>query len=77
MNLRISLPLSTSISLSLKDVVLRNIENLFEYKKEEENYYKPVRVNNIWRSNYIEYKVTEIEIKHYQLKNILRKLDHI
>ena len=40
----------------MKDIVLRNIKNLFEYEKEEENYYKPVRVNNFWSNNYIEYK---------------------
>ena len=39
----------------IKDIALRNIKNLFEYEKEEENYYKPVRVNNFWRNNYIEY----------------------
>ena len=27
-----------------------------EEKIKEENYYKPVRVNNFWNSNYIEYK---------------------
>ena len=27
----------------IKDIVLRNIKNLSEYEKEEENYYKPVR----------------------------------
>ena len=26
------------------------------YEKEEENYYKPVRINNFWINNYIEYK---------------------
>ena len=30
----------------IKDMVLRNIKNLFTYEKEEENYYKPVRLNN-------------------------------
>ena len=30
----------------IKDMVLRNITNLFTYEKEEENYYKPVRINN-------------------------------
>ena len=30
----------------IKDTVLRNIKNIFEYEKEEENYYKPVRENN-------------------------------
>ena len=40
----------------IKDIVLRNIKNLFEYEKEEENYYKPVRGNNFWSNNYIQYK---------------------
>ena len=40
----------------IKDIVLRNIKNLFEYEKEEKIYYKPVRVNNFWNNNYIEYK---------------------
>ena len=30
----------------IKNMVLRNIKNLFTYEKEEENYYKPVRLNN-------------------------------
>ena len=30
----------------IKDIVLRNTKNLLEYEKEEENYYKPVRINN-------------------------------
>ena len=30
----------------IKDMVLRNIKNLFTYEKEEENYYKLVRLNN-------------------------------
>ena len=30
---------------SIKDRILRNIKNLFEYE-EEENYYKLVRLNN-------------------------------
>ena len=29
----------------IKDMVLRNIKNPFTYDKEEENYYKPVRLN--------------------------------
>ena len=35
----------------INDMVLRNIKNLFEYEKEEEIYYKPVRVNNFWSTN--------------------------
>ena len=62
---------------SIKDRVLRNIKNLFEHEKEEENYYKPVRVSNFFGVTVIlNTKVMVIEIKHYQLKNILIKSDH-
>ena len=37
----------------------------------------PVRVSNFWSDNYIEYVSNDDQIKHYQLKNILTKLDHI
>ena len=40
----------------VKDVVLRNIKNLSEYEKEEEIFYKLVRVNNFRSNNYIECK---------------------
>ena len=30
----------------IKDRTLRDIQSLFEHEKEEENYYKSVRVNN-------------------------------
>ena len=39
-----------------KDRILRDIKSLFEYEKEEENYYRPVRVSNFWSNNYIHYK---------------------
>ena len=32
---------------AIKEKMLRNIKNLFEHK-EEQNYYKPVGVNNFW-----------------------------
>ena len=34
--------------------MLGDIRNFFEH--EEVDYYKPVRVNNSWNNNYIEYK---------------------
>ena len=40
----------------IKDIVLRNFKNLFEYEKEEENYYKSVRVNSTWSNNYFEFQ---------------------
>ena len=64
---------------AFKDIILWDIRNL-SGNEEEENYYKPVRVSNFWSNSYIEYEsngVMVIEIKHYQLKNILIKLDHI
>ena len=63
----------------IKDRLLRDIKNLFEREEEEEeeNYYKLVRVSNFESNNYMNTKVMVIEIKHYQLKNILTKLDHI
>ena len=59
---------------TIKDRILRDIENLIEFKKEEENYYKPVIFGVTIILNV---RATEIEINHYQLKNILTKLDHI
>ena len=41
---------------SEEEKIMKDIRNLFEYKKEEENYYKPVKVNNFWNNNWIEYK---------------------
>ena len=37
---------------AIKYRILRDIKNLFEH--EEGNYYKPVRVRNVWSNNYIE-----------------------
>ena len=59
---------------AIKDKIVRDIRNLLEH--EEEDYYKPVRVINFWRTVIINMKVMVIKIKHYQLKNILIKLDH-
>ena len=36
----------------MNNIVLRYVNNLFENENEEENYYKPVRVNNFWSNNY-------------------------
>ena len=41
---------------AIKNRILRDIKNLFEHEKEEESYYKPVRVSNFRSNNYIEYK---------------------
>ena len=41
-------------SETIKKRIIRDTRNFFEH--EEENYYKPVRVGNFWRNNYIEYE---------------------
>ena len=51
-----------------KNIVLRSIKNLSEYKKEEENPYKYVKVDIFWNNNYIEYKINSDKIKIW-LKN--------
>ena len=58
----------------IKDLVLRNIKNLFEYEKEEENYYKPVRVNNFWRNDYIEYKSNSDKNRIMSVEEYLDKI---
>ena len=60
---------------TIKDKVIRDIRNLFEHEKED--YYKPARVHDFGETNIFNMKVTVIKTKHYKLKNILIKLDHI
>ena len=54
---------------------MRDTRNFFE-PEEEENYYKPVRVVIFGIKMVLNMKVAVIEIKHYQLKNILIKFYH-
>ena len=58
----------------IKDIVLRNIKNLSEYEKEEENYYKLVRVNNFWSNNYIEYKSNDDRNKTLSVEQYVDKI---
>ena len=56
---------------TIKDRIIRDIRNLFEY--EEEYYYKSVRVGNSWSNNYVEYKSKD----YRKTNNTLIKLGHI
>ena len=47
---------------AIKDRILRDIKNCFQH--EEENYYKPVRINNFGVTITLDTKVTVIQIKH-------------
>ena len=43
-------------SKAIKDWIIRNIKKLFEHEKEQENYYKPVRVSGFRSNKYVEYE---------------------
>ena len=61
---------------AIKDSILGDIKNLFEYEKEEANY-KQVNITNFWSNNYIEYKSNGDRNKTLSVENILIKLEHI
>ena len=54
---------------TIKDRIIRDIKSLFE---QENNYYKPIRVGNLWNDSFIEYESNSD--KKNQYKNILMKL---
>ena len=58
----------------IKDIVFKNIKNLFEKEKEEENYQKPVTVNNFQSNNHIEYKSNGDRNKILSVDEYLNKL---
>ena len=62
----------TKKTKAIKDRILRDIKNLFEHK--EEIYYKPVRVNNFWSNNYIEYKSNGDRNKTLSVVEYLNKI---
>ena len=51
--------------------MLRDIRNIFKHEKAD--YYKPVRINNFWNNNYIEYK-TKDDRKTLSVKKYLHKI---
>ena len=57
---------------AIKDRIIRDIKSLFE----QIDYYEPVRVGNFHSNDYIEYESKSIEIKSYQSKNSLKKLNY-
>ena len=58
----------------IRYIVLRNIKNLFEYGKEEEDFYKPVRGNNFQSNNYIEYKCNSDKNRILSVEEYLDKI---
>ena len=56
---------------AVKSRIFRDIRNFFEH---EENYYKPVRVNNAWSTNHIEYESNSNKNKTISVKKYLNKI---
>ena len=42
--------------------------------KQEDNYYKPTRVDNFWNNNYIKYESNSDSNKHVSVKEYLDKI---
>ena len=59
---------------AIKYRILWHIKNLFEHEKEEENYDKPVRWNNFWSNNYIEYESNGETNKTLSAEEYLNKI---
>ena len=57
----------------IKDIVLGNIKEFFEYEKVEKYYYKPIKVNTSWSNNYIEYKINGDKNRILSVKEYLNK----
>ena len=58
----------------IKDIVRSNIKNLFEYEKEEENFYKPVRVNIFCSNSYIQSKSNKDKNRILSVEEYLDKI---
>ena len=56
----------------IKDRMLRDIRNVFQ--QEEQNYYKSVRVSNVWSNNYIEYEINGHINKTLSVEEYLDKI---
>ena len=57
---------------AIKDRILSDIKNIFEH--EEENCSKPVRVNNFWNNNYIEYESNGDRNKTLSIEEYVNKI---
>ena len=55
----------------MKNRMIRDIRTLFE---QEEDYYKPKRLNNFWNNNYIEYENNGDKNRNLSLDYYLNKI---
>ena len=44
--------------------------------EEEDNYYKPIKVGNFWKNDYIEFEINSDKSKSLSVKNTLSKLNY-
>ena len=58
----------------VQGITLRDIKNVFEYEKEEEDCYKPVRVNNLPSNNYNKCKSNFDKNRTLSVKEYLNKI---
>ena len=56
----------------IEDRIIRDIRTLFE--QQAEDYYKPKRVSNIWKNNYIEYESNGDKNRNLSLVKYLNKI---
>ena len=56
---------------AIKDRILTDIKNRFQH--EEENYYEPVKLNNFWSNNYVEYESNGDTNKTLSVEEYLNK----
>ena len=57
---------------TIKDRIIRDIKTVFE--NQEEAYYKPERVGNVWNNNYIEYESKGGRNKNISVNEYLNKI---
>ena len=55
---------------TIKDKMIRDIK-AFE---EEDNYYKPIKVGNFWKNDYIEFEINSDKSKSLSVKKYLIKI---
>lgn len=48
--------------------------NLVQHRKEEKYYHKPVRIDNFWSNNFIEYKSNSDENKTLSVQEYLHRI---
>ena len=59
---------------TIKQKIIRDIWTLFKQDEEEENYYKPKRLNNFWNNIYTEYESNGDKTRNLSLDKYFHKI---